>query len=125
MTAILEDAAQFKADQERKPKEESLIVPLLMQSKVPVVGSSDDAKSHLDQQPSVSNMVPNYDSIPVEKYRMALLLGMGWEKSRPIGRNNAKVCKPVKFRLRPRRLGLGSSPCPPAMEKCWCRNAIY
>ena len=119
MTAILEDAARLKADQEKKPEEESLIVPLLMQNKVPSVGSSgdgDDAEGHPDQQPSVSDMVPNYDSIQVEKEGTALL-GMGWEKSRSIGRSSKEVCKPVEFLVRPRRLGLGASPGPPAMEK--------
>ena len=45
----LTDAARFKADQEKKPEEESLVVPILMQNKLPVDSSGGNAEGHPDE----------------------------------------------------------------------------
>ncbi|CAH0392228.1 unnamed protein product [Bemisia tabaci] len=49
----------------------------------------------------------DYESIPIEKYGLAMLRGMGWEPGKGIGKN-AKIAPPVSQVLRPKGMGLGA-----------------
>lgn len=51
----------------------------------------------------------NYDRVPVESFGMGMLLGMGWEKHKGIGKTFKSVCKVKQPNIRPAGLGLGAN----------------
>ncbi|KAL2653589.1 hypothetical protein R1flu_021717 [Riccia fluitans] len=53
-----------------------------------------------------------YEEMPVENFGEAMLRGMGWEKGKPIGRNNKDVVVPVEYVRRTERTGLGAEAAP-------------
>ena len=52
-----------------------------------------------------------YESMPIEEFGKAMLLGMGWKEGLGVGRNR-KVAEPIEYLRRPERLGLGAAPAP-------------
>ncbi|XP_070695664.1 G-patch domain and KOW motifs-containing protein [Pempheris klunzingeri] len=84
----------------------NLSIPLLMQNKVPD-GFEDGDHIKVDLRPE-SATEADYESIPVEAYGLAMLKGMGWNKTEGIGRTFKQNVKPIEHQLRPKGLGLGA-----------------
>ncbi|KAL5516163.1 hypothetical protein EMCRGX_G001436, partial [Ephydatia muelleri] len=90
--------------------EESMVVPLLLQNKPPVVpGKEEDELADVDLRPDQST-ADDYDAMPIEKFGEAVLRGMGWTKGEAIGKTNKGLTEPIEFISRPRGLGLGATP---------------
>lgn len=69
----------------REYKNDSLTIALVMQNKVPE-GYETDEKMDVSLRPDESKL-EDYDRIPVEKFGVAILKGMGWKEGDPIGAN--------------------------------------
>lgn len=92
--------------EKREFKNDSLTIALFMQNKVPE-GYETDEKLDVSLRPDESKL-EDYDRIPVEKFGLAVLRGMGWKEGDPIGANSENVVAPVQVNLRPKGLGLGA-----------------
>jgi len=51
-----------------------------------------------------------YENIPVEEFGMAMVLGMGYEEGKPIGKNGRGLTQPIEYIPRHHRTGLGAEP---------------
>jgi len=68
----------------------------------------DDYMSALQSEVQVGEEA-NYNAVPVESFGMGMLLGMGWEKHKGIGKTFKSVCKVKTPTIRPAGLGLGAN----------------
>lgn len=59
-----------------------------MQNKVPE-GYETDEKMDVSLRPEESTL-EDYDRIPIERFGLAMLKGMGWKEGDAIGTNNQK-----------------------------------
>ncbi len=57
---------------------------------------------------------PDYGSVPIEHFGMAILRGCGWNDGDGIGKTNRQVVPLRLPQLRPKGLGLGATPAKPA-----------
>jgi len=88
-------------------------VPLCMRNVIPgIVGITDeqeklrfDIASRPDETPMEA-----YENIPVEEYGMAMVIGMGFEEGKPIGKNGKGLVEPIEYVPRHHRTGLGAEP---------------
>lgn len=79
--------------------------------------TSNSNKLNLDEFPDEAG-TDEYEKIPVEEYGPALLRGMGWVEGESLGTSGSVLAKPVEFKKRPDKLGLGAEPMPfPGDEK--------
>lgn len=93
----------------QREKEESvnnIDIPLIMQNKIPE-GFETDEKMDVSLRPEESTL-EDYERIPIEKFGLAVLKGMGWKEGDPVGNNATKASVPVQVQLRPKGLGLGA-----------------
>jgi len=82
-------------------------VPLLLGNAVPAGFETED---QLDVSlRAEQSTLEDYDNIPVEKYGMAMLRGMGFKSDEGIGGFKKQVIKTVEPVIRPKGLGLGAS----------------
>lgn len=74
--------------EKREFKNDSITIPLIMQNKVPE-GYETDEKMDVSLRPEESTL-EDYDRIPIERFGLAMLKGMGWKEGDAIGINNQK-----------------------------------
>ncbi|GAU89994.1 hypothetical protein RvY_02478 [Ramazzottius varieornatus] len=106
--AILKEARELKEVDEMVHDMSLTEIPLWMQNRLPQ-GFETEEKLNVDLRAEESTM-EDYEMIPVEKYGLALLRGMGWKPERGIGKTNKVSTKPYEVHMRPRGLGLGATP---------------
>ncbi|OWA50171.1 putative G patch domain and KOW motifs-containing protein [Hypsibius exemplaris] len=106
---ILKDVEKLQNGVE-EGDDSSLEIPLWMQNRLPEhLQSSETGTLNSDMHASEPTQ-DDYDQIPVEKYGMAMLRGMGWREDQGIGKTNKQVTKAMEINIRPRGLGLGAVP---------------
>lgn len=82
-------------------------VPLLLSNAVPQ-GFETDENLDVSLRAEQSSL-DDYENIPVEKFGMAMLRGMGWKADEGIGGFKKQVIKTIDPVVRPKGLGLGAA----------------
>jgi len=82
-------------------------VPLLLANAVPE-GFETDENLDVSLRAEQSSL-DDYESIPVDKYGLAMLRGMGWKPGEGIGGFKKQVIATIDPVVRPKGLGLGAS----------------
>eukprot|EP00088_Acartia_fossae_P037742 TRINITY_DN3899_c0_g1_i8.p1 TRINITY_DN3899_c0_g1~~TRINITY_DN3899_c0_g1_i8.p1 ORF type:complete len:504 (-),score=114.45 TRINITY_DN3899_c0_g1_i8:10-1476(-) len=82
-------------------------VPLLLSNAVPK-GFETDENLDVSLRAEQSNL-DDYENVPVEKFGMAMLRGMGWKADEGIGGFKKQVIKTIDPVVRPKGLGLGAT----------------
>jgi len=88
-------------------------VPLCMRNMIPGIANITDEQEKLRfdiaSRPSETSLEA-YENIPIEEFGMAMLLGMGYEEGKPIGKNGKGLVQPIQYVPRHHRTGLGAEP---------------
>lgn len=82
-------------------------VPMLERNRVPE-GFEDGDKLDVSIRPDQPDDT-DYEKIPIESFGMAMLRGMGFDKSKGIGRTFCQSVQVHETKLRPKGLGLGAA----------------
>lgn len=92
--AILLDCQKTKEEREEEREEEDSKT-----IEVPVIGYLPEGKE--------LSTAEDYENVPISKFGLAMLRGMGWEATKGVGKNS-QVIKPSLPELRPKGMGLGA-----------------
>ncbi|CAG5083165.1 Oidioi.mRNA.OKI2018_I69.PAR.g10298.t1.cds [Oikopleura dioica] len=115
--AVLQDANRFLEVQEEN-KGDNLNIPLMAINRVPEGQEAETGTLRVDARADVSNL-DDYDAVPIEKFGLGMLRGMGWKEQVGIGKNKQKI-EEIRPTVRPKGLGLGAIPA--AMKKAQIRE---
>ncbi|RWS08036.1 G patch domain and KOW motifs-containing protein-like protein [Dinothrombium tinctorium] len=102
---LLKEAEIENESKGKQMVDNSKVIPLLLQNKIPEGFETDDRLdvSLRAEEPTLAD----YDKVPVEEFGLAMLRGMGWKPGSGVGKNN-QIAKPIEVKIRPKGLGLGA-----------------
>jgi len=115
--AVLQDANRFLEVQEDK-NSEKINIPLMAVNRVPEGQEAETGTLRVDARAETSNL-DDYSAVPIEKFGLGMLRGMGWKEKEGIGKNKQKI-EEIRPTVRPKGLGLGAIPA--AMKKAEIRE---
>lgn len=106
--AIIQDANRYLQVQAENAIGKEINIPLMAINKVPQGFEEDVGNLKVDVRPDESNL-DDYDSVPIQKFGLGMLRGMGWTEEEGIGKNKQKISE-IRPTVRPKGLGLGAIP---------------